>query len=490
MEEKLDALALFAEEIKGEGFTHVVLLGMDGSSLAPEVFQKTFGKSPGYPELIVLDSTHPEAVSALAGKLNFQNTLFLVSSKSGTTLETLSLFRVFWKKASEESPNPGRHFAAITDPGTPLEKLARERKFRSVFLAPSDVGGRFSALSEFGLLPAALIGVDIRRLLDRARLAAQENASGAPEKGSSALELAAALGEIGKLRDKLTLFTSPSLGSFPEWLEQLIAESTAKNGRGILPIAREPLVPLEFYGQDRLFCALTLAGDDCRQIDKRIKALEMAGHPVISIRLEDPIELGGEMFRWEVAVAAAGSILAIHPFNQPDVQLAKDFTGKSLEKIKASGGKYSAEGFSLADENKVSGALKGWISQASKGDYVAILAYLDPHPEIKQAVEALRLEITRHTQLPVTLGFGPRYLHSTGQLHKGGPNKGLFLQLVDEPEKDVEVPETDYTLGILIQAQSLGDFQALKERGRRILRLNLGKDAYRGLNRLRELWQT
>ena len=488
MHEKLEDLDKFAQEVKEEGIIHLVLLGMGGSSLAPEVFQKTFGYKKDYPGLFVLDSTHPEAVRSMQDKIDLRKTLFLVSSKSGTTLETLSLFRHFWNEMSQVYDHPGRYFVAITDPGTPLMNLAQERSFRQVFEAPPDVGGRYSALSVFGLVPAALIGLDTHKLLDRAWIALENNAFCLPEDEASGLILGAALGELSETRDKLTFLTSSSLSSFPDWIEQLIAESTGKDGKGLIPVANEPKATIHAYDKDRIFVGLNLEGDQDRKLEERLKDLEAAGHPTIRITLEEKADLGQEIFRWEIAVAATGAIIGIHPFNQPDVQLAKEFTQKMMEKDEAEKqNNKEVETFSVEEPEGLADALKKWILKAKPGDYIALQAYLNPQKEVTLALQKVRNELLNRTRLATTLGYGPRFLHSTGQLHKGGPNNGLFLQLVDEPEFDLPVPETDFSFGKLINAQSMGDYQALKQRGRRVLRINFRRDVVGGLEQLMDL---
>ena len=484
MRDNLEELSSFAEQIKDEGISHVVLLGMGGSSLAPDVFQKTFGNAPGYPGLLVLDSTHPSAVLSVGDKLDLNRTLFIVSSKSGTTLETLSLFRYFWNKVRLNTDAPGKHFIAITDSGTPLMKLAQERGFRRVFEANPDVGGRYSALTYFGMVPAALIGMDIHKLLDRARIASENCSFCISEEKAAGFILGASLGEICRDRNKLTFIASDSIKSFPDWLEQLIAESTGKDGKGILPVAGEPLVSVEEYGQDRFFVFMTLAGENDKELEDRMNALKQTGHPLVRIELSDKFDLGREIFFWEVAVASAGSVLGIHPFNQPDVQLAKDFAKKAMEKIGIEKEESDEETWSVDEPEILAQALKDWMGQAMPGDYIALQAYLPPLEETTEALQDIRLELLKRARLATTLGYGPRFLHSTGQLHKGGPNSGLFLQVVDEPNIDLPVPETDYDFKALIKAQSLGDYQALMERERRVLRINLETDVQKGLERL------
>ena len=496
MRGKLSPLISFADEIRAAGFVHVVLLGMGGSSLAPEFFQKTFGRRLGYPELLVLDSTHPQAVRALEKRIDIERTLFLVSSKSGTTSETLSFFRYFWSRVAQLTATPGERFAAITDPGTSLALLAGERKFRRLFEAHPEVGGRYSALSEFGLVPAALIGVNVGALLASAAAAANDS--------SSAFLLGAALGEVARQRDKLTILTSPSLSHFPDWLEQLLAESTGKDGKGVVPVVDEPVIDCVVssttlragYGNDRFFAGISFDADQDHELGDRLAALARAGFPVIRIRLGDIHALGEEIFRWEIATAAAGSVLGIHPFNQPDVESAKEMA----RKIMARGGNEDVRGESaeetvpLADGGRLKNALKEWLALARPGDYFAVQAYLAPGRDVSLEFQEIRSLLLQHTRLATTFGYGPRFLHSTGQLHKGGPNCGLFLQIVDEtPLKvvdettaDLAVPESGYSFGALIRAQSLGDFQALRQKGRRVLRLGLGHDAPAGLRCLRD----
>jgi transaldolase / glucose-6-phosphate isomerase len=498
MHEQVADLRAFAEEVAGEGIRHVVLLGMGGSSLAPEVFQRTFGHAPGHPALLVLDSTHPSAVTAVAAQIDPRRTLFLFSSKSGTTLEPLSFFHYFWQQVSERAGTPGRHFAAITDPGTSLERLGRERGFRRVFAAPPDVGGRYSALTVFGLVPAALIGVDIHRVLDRAWTMAESAAFCVSVPENPGLALGAALGELALAgRDKATFAVSPSVAALPAWLEQLIAESTGKDGKGIVPVADEPPGAPAEYGSDRCFAYLRVDGDDNAALDAQVDAWQAAGHPVARIRLTERADLGQEFFRWEVAVAAAGAVLGIHPFNQPDVQLAKDLAREAmaggLGKLgpeSRGGGAPSLPIFTLqpaTPREALAGALGAWMALARPGDYVALQAYLAPDPEVAAALQTVRAALRRPLHLATTLGFGPRFLHSTGQLHKGGPNTGLFLQLTDDPPEALPVPETDYTFGALIRAQALGDLLALVQRGRRVLRVHLGKETLAGLRRIAEV---
>ena len=494
--EALDDLVAFAEKVKSDGITHVVLLGMGGSSLAPEVFAKCFRRSPGYPELTVLDSTHPEAIRSLEDRFPLSNTLFCVSSKSGTTLETLSLFRYFWSRTNHLSEEPGKHFLAITDPGSSLERLAKERGFRAVFAAPPDVGGRYSALTLFGLVPAALIGVDVKKLIDRARNAAENSVFSSSKQNPVGIVLGATMGELSADRNKITIMTTPSLRSFSDWVEQLVAESTGKDGKGILPVVNEPIGPAKNYSKDRLFIGLFLDGESDMGLERLFDELSGLGHPVVRIHLEDVYDLGQEFYHWEIAVAAAGAAMGINPFNQPDVQLAKDFTNRIMgapgtsefeNEIAETPDAGNQKALEISDHESLSAALESWISQAQRGDYLAIQAFLQPNPAVTEALQRIRKMLLNRTQLSTTLGFGPRFLHSTGQLHKGGPNTGLFIQLVDDPGNDCNVPETDLTFGQVIRAQANGDYLALLERKRRILRVNLQTDAIYGLKQLQKL---
>ena len=491
MQARIDELTAFAREVKTAGFQHVVLLGMGGSSLAPEVFQQAFGNAPGHPALIVLDSTHPGAVRAVETALELPRTLFVVSSKSGTTTETLSLFYYFWQQVAAVSRQPGTQFVAITDPDTPLARLAAQRAFQKVWLAPPDVGGRYSALTVFGLVPAALIGVDIRTLLDRALTMARACGLDVSADRNPGLILGAAIGEAALAgRDKLTLVTSPALAALPSWIEQLVAESTGKDGQGIVPVCDETLAPPDRYGGDRFFVYTRMLSDDAHDLDHAVEAFEVLGHPVARIEIAEPADLGAEFFRWEVAVAAAGAVLGIHPFNQPDVQLAKDLATRAMDAGGAVVGAPSVEHpeASPQDPDALARAFDTWIAGVRQGDYVAVQAYLAPTPETTSALQQIRDGIGERRRVATTLGYGPRFLHSTGQLHKGGPGSGVFLQLVDDPGAagDLPVPETHYTFGALIKAQALGDLQALRQRGRRVLRVDLGADAHRGLQRLIE----
>lgn len=466
----------------------VVLLGMGGSSLAPEVYQATFGNAEGHPELLVLDSTHPAAVRGAEAMLDPGRTLFVVASKSGGTIETLSLFRYFWRWMSDASGRLGERFVAFTDPGSGLEALGRERGFRRIFPTPADVGGRYSALTPFGLVPAALIGMDIRRLLGSAAAMADAcGASVAPSRNPG-LRLAAAMGEAALAgRDKLTYVCSPALAAFGAWIEQLIAESTGKQGTGVVPVVGEPLGDPGVYGDDRIFVGMVLEGEDSSAQDTCLRMLEAAGHPVIRIVLRDLYDLGAEMFRSEMAVAAAGSILGINPFDQPDVQVAKDLAKRAM----------SEEGLDVeidevpADRpEELAERVGEWLGTLRSGDYVGIHAYLPMDGPATPILEQLVPTLRDGCRVAVTLGFGPRFLHSTGQLHKGGAGNGLFLQFVDTPAPDLEVPEAGFDFGKLIEGQAAGDYQALIGRERRVLRVRLGDDPAAGVAMVRDIVTT
>ncbi len=473
MSKQVSSLESFAQEVRDEGIRHVVLLGMGGSSLGPEVLRQTFGSAEGYPELIVLDSTIPAAVRHVTDAIDPARTLFLVSSKSGSTIEVMSLYKHFRRLVEETvgADSAGRHFVAITDAGTPLERLAADRGFRRSFLNPSDVGGRYSVLSYFGLTPAALMGLDVAMLLQRAdgaRDAAHEQGEANP-----AAWLGAAMGTLAQNgRDKLTLVTSPAIAGFGLWVEQLVAESTGKEGKGVVPVAGEPLLEPAAYGNDRFFVYLRLDGDDNAQLDQAIERLESSGHPVARLALKDRYDLGGEFFRWEFATAVAGAILGIQPFDQPNVQQAKDLTAQVLAS-------YEKEG-RLPDVS-ATGSLRELLSGARPGDYLAIMAYVQETPAVVARLTDLRRAVMQRHGIATTLGFGPRFLHSTGQLHKGGPPTGLYVQIVADDAHDLPVPGETYSFGVLAAAQALGDLNALEALGRRVARVTLKGDVETGL---------
>lgn len=479
MQRQVDELAAFAGEARAEGFRQVLLLGMGGSSLAPEVMRLTFGVAPGALDLRILDSTDPASVAAARDWLDPRHALLLVSSKSGGTIEVMSFYHFFYEiMRAEVGDTAGRHFVAITDPDTSLARLAAEAGFRRAFLNPPDIGGRYSVLSLFGLAPAALLGLDLGRLLERAAAlrAACRPDSPAPENPGAVL--GTIMGELAKRgRDKLTLILPPAIAPFGAWVEQLIAESTGKEGTGILPVDGEPLGPPAVYGQDRLFVHLRLAGDDGQ--DAAVAALAAAGQPVVRLELADRYDLGGEFYRWEMATAVAGALLGINAFDQPNVQESKDFTGRFLARYRETGrlpeSPHATAGADLAP------ALRQLLGMVGPGDYIALNAYLHASPGHTAALQAIRRRLRDHFRVATTLGFGPRFLHSTGQFHKGGPPSGVFLQLTAEPAADLSIPGQPYTFATLEAAQALGDLEALTSRGRRALRIHLPRDVAAGL---------
>lgn len=485
------AIAAFAEEVRAEGVEHVVVIGMGGSSLAPEVFDRVLRDGgggdggDGGPELLLLDSTHPDAVTAVLDRVAPASTLFVVSSKSGTTVETDSLYRAAWARVEAAVDEPARRFVAVTDPGTVLAAEAAQRGFRRTFLAPPDVGGRYSALTPFGLVPAALIGADLGRLLDRAFVMNEACSPAVPEMESPALALAAAIAAAAAAgRDKLVLWTSPALAAFPGWIEQLVAESLGKDGRGVLPVVgEEPAAHAAAPdATDRLVVALRLDGED-DDLDRPLAALAERGQPAVEITLGDRHDLGAEMLRWELAVAAVAEALAVQPFDQPDVQLAKMLAREAMEgkaETSGAGPAVAAAGAALAE------ALDRWLESASPRGYVAVQAFVAPTPESACTLAGLRRALAERTGLSCTTGWGPRFLHSTGQLHKGGPGGGLFLQLVDRPAEDLPIPGAGHTFGDLIAAQAAGDAAALERRGGTVLRVDLGAETTAGIKALTE----
>jgi transaldolase/glucose-6-phosphate isomerase len=461
-------LHAFAEECRAAGFTDAVLLGMGGSSLGPEVIRRSFGDVPGGLVVHVLDSTHPDVIRELEASLSIPDTLFIVSSKSGGTIETLSHYRYFKVKAQP------RQFTMITDPGSPLERAARDGGLRRCFLNPPDIGGRYSVLSYFGLVPAALMGVSIEALLHRAQVAEQTCAHYDSSQSNSGLWLGAVLGELAlRGRDKLTFVVSEPIESFGLWAEQLIAESTGKQGRGIIPIVDEPLGPPEVYGEDRVFVYLRNADTPDASLDQALDVLAGAGHPTLTLATHGAVDLGRIFFLAEFATAVAGWALEINPFDQPNVQEAKDNTQRVLQ----SGVPEIAE----ADDD----ALRALLADAAPPHYIAILGYLPPSVPLDAAVAELRNVLRAATGAATTFGYGPRYLHSTGQLHKGGPPVGRFLQLVSDPDSDLEIPGA-VSFGTLIAAQAAGDLETLREHGLPAERVKLDGDPVAALRSLTE----
>jgi glucose-6-phosphate isomerase len=470
-----DDLRAFAERVREDGIRDVVLLGMGGSSLAPEVLRRCFGRPPGRPALHVLDSTDAATVRAVGASVECARTLFLVSSKSGGTIEPLSLFAHFWTLTGS-----GENFAAITDPGSGLEELATAHGFRRVFHGDPNIGGRYSALSAFGIVPGALTGLDVAALLRGApeawHTAAPRTADGGPADGPGEGEspagiwLGAALSALAQLgRDKLTFVISGTLPGLGLWLEQLVAESTGKHGKGILPVADEPLGDPEHYGEDRVFAYLPDIEAPDVDLDARVHALAQAGHAVITIPTRGPIDLGRVFMLWEIAVAVAGWGLAINPFDQPNVQQAKDATQRVLAGYERSGELPAA-----ADADAA--ALGALLDEAAPPEYVAIMGYLKPSAALDAAVGELRAAVRERTKATTTFGYGPRFLHSTGQFHKGGPKIGRFLQLLADEPPDVEIPGAAYTFTTLKNAQAIGDLDTLRELGLPAQRVRLSGD--------------
>ena len=484
MEEHVQRIEALVESVHEQGYTDVLLMGMGGSSLAPDVFRRTFG-AHGL-SLSVLDSTAPEAVTAQAERLDPSRTLFIVATKSGSTAETLSFFKFFYNRAVEAlgEDGAGEHFVGITDEGSHLEEVAQALGFRTVFLNDPHIGGRFSALSYFGLVPASLVGVDITQLLDRAEQMRQACGPDVPLAQNPAAQLGAVMSRLAQMgRDKLTLIISPSFAAFGDWAEQLVAESTGKEGQGILPVVGEPVAEPSAYGDDRLFVYLRLAGDET--YDQAIDELEAAGHPVVRLDLDDRYDMGGQFFLWELATAIAGHELGINPFDQPNVESAKKQARRMIAQYQETGKLPQVPSASVEPE-----ALKEFLAILEPGVYIALQAYLPPTSETDAALAELRTKLRDRYHVAVTVGYGPRFLHSTGQLHKGDAGKGLFVQFTADPAERVPIPDEpgasdpSITFGVLIAAQALGDRQALLDAGRRVIRFHLGEDAGEALTRL------
>jgi glucose-6-phosphate isomerase len=488
MEERDPELQELAGQLYREGFRDAVVLGMGGSSLAPEVFAQTFKSPSGALTVHVLDTTDPVAIQAVEQAIDIKKSVFIVASKSGTTLETLSHYHYFWQRSGGQ----GRQFIAITDPGTSLADEAGKQKFRRVFLNPPDIGGRYSALSYFGLVPAALGGVDLNGLLDRAATMIQACSPSVPVAENPGAWLGAVFAESAKAgRDKITIIAPESIKTFGVWAEQLIAESTGKEGKGLVPIAEENLGDPDVYGKDRLFVRLVFTSSPTvpargreQDIEEKLNQLVKAGHPVVNLKVSDPLAIGAEFFRWEYAIAVAGTILGINVFDQPNVQEAKDLTAKVLKESKPS---TVGDGIRWSGQNgsSLAAAIEALCKQIKPGDYFAILAYIAPDAEHDSALEAIRLAVRDKYRVATTVGYGPRYLHSTGQLHKGGPNSGVFLEVVGDDVNDIDIPGQPFSFGVLKQAQALGDFQALRNHGRRVLRVQV-RDVASGLVKIGE----
>src|SRR5579859_609204 len=499
-----------AAEVKAAGFTHALLLGMGGSSLCPEVLKMTFGRILGFPELHVLDSTDPAQIKARENAVDLKNTLFIVSSKSGTTLEPNIYKQYFFERVKQMvgEKEAGKRFIAITDPGSQFQKVAERDGFRHIFFGVPSIGGRYSALSDFGMVPGAVMGVNIPKLLDNAEEMVHACSATVPIEENPGVVWGNVLGVLGtRGRDKVTLIASPGIHDLGAWLEQLLAESTGKEGKGLIPVDREALASPETYGNDRVFAYLRLpTAPDAKQ-DAAVDALERAGHPVVRIAVDETYDLGGEFFRWEMATAVAGSIIGINAFNQPDVEASKIATRKLTTEYEQKGSLppespiFEQDGIKLFTDEKnaealkkavganasLSGYLKAHLDRLKEGDYFAVLGYVEMNAAHEQQLQALRHSVRDGKRVATCLGFGPRFLHSTGQAYKGGPNSGVFLQITCDDAIDFPVPGQKYTFGIVKAAQARGDFQVLAERNRRTLRVHIGKNVQADLTRLQSI---
>jgi glucose-6-phosphate isomerase len=496
-----------AADAANVGFTHALLLGMGGSSLCPEVLKITYGQQPGHPELHVLDSTDPAQIKSVENQVDLAKTLCIVASKSGSTLEPNIFKQYFFERMQQTvgKEKAGQHFIAITDPGSKMQQVAERDHFRRIFFGRPSIGGRYSALSNFGMVPAAIMGLDLSKFLQRANEMVQACKPEVPTDQNPGAILGAILGTLGNLgRNKVTFITSPGIHDLGAWLEQLIAESTGKIGKGLIPVDREALGAPEVYGDDRVFVHLRLADEPDTAQKKKLELLKSAGHPVVEIELADTYDLGQEFFRWEIATAVAGSILQINPFNQPDVEASKIVTRQLTEAYEKSGKlpeeaplfddgviKLFTDERNAANLNKLAGSgrsltgfLRAHLSQLNPGDYMALLAYIEMNSAHEESLQAMRHAVRDRKHVATCLGFGPRFLHSTGQAYKGGPNTGVFLQITCDDAIDLPVPEQKYTFGIVKAAQARGDFQVLADRKRRALRVHLPKDVEAGLETL------
>ena len=505
----LDRFHAIADDVRHGGFTDLLLLGMGGSSLCPDVLATTFGQVEGFPALHVLDSTDPGQIVAVAGQLDLARTLVIVSSKSGSTLEPSILFQYFFERVTQAvgAHAAPAHFVAITDPGSKLQQVAERHGFQRICYGLPSIGGRYSALSEFGMVPAAAMGLDVGRFLDRAEEMVQSCAACVPAADNPGVALGAVLGTLGaRGRDKVTLVTSPAISGLGGWLEQLIAESTGKGGRGLIPVDGERLGAPVVYGDDRLFVYLRLTSKPDTSQDAALDALEQAGQPVVRIAVEDPYDLGQEFFRWEMATAVAGSILGINAFDQPDVEASKIATRTLTDEFEARGSLPAEAPFLVADgltffanaknaaalaspngKGTATACLRAHLARLGAGDYFGLLAYVAQNALHDASLQAIRHEVRDRTRSATCVGFGPRFLHSTGQAYKGGPNSGVFLQITCDDAEDLPVPGQKYTFGIVKAAQARGDFEVLAARGRRLLRVHLGGDVAAALERLRTL---
>ena len=498
----IDALKGIAADIAKAGYKHALLLGMGGSSLCPEVMRMTYGKIPGHPELHVLDSTSPEQIAALEAKLDLNSTVCIVSSKSGGTLEPNIFKQYFFQqvKAKVGAAEVGNRFIAVTDPGSKMQHVAEGDKFRKIFMGLPSIGGRYSALSNFGMVPAAVMGVDVQKFLQATEEMVKACGATVAAGNNPGVILGAILGAAAnQSRDKVTIVASPGIADLGAWLEQLLAESTGKIGKGIVPVDREDLGSPNVYGNDRVIAYLRLDHAPDPAQDAAIDALEKAGQPVVRIGLPDIYNLGQEMFRWEIATATAGAIIGIDAFNQPDVEASKIETKKLTSEYEAKGSLppetpfFEGDGLKLYADDKNAAALKGGslvevlkkhLDRIKAGDYFGVLGYVPMNEQNDKIMQGLRMAVRDKKKVATVLGFGPRFLHSTGQAYKGGPNSGVFIQITHDHAKDIQVPDQKYTFGVVQNAQARGDFAVLAERGRRALRVHLGSDVNAGLTKL------
>jgi hypothetical protein len=483
----------------------VLLLGMGGSSLGPEVLAETFGQQPGSPRLLVLDSTDPAQIRTIENKIDPARTLFIVSSKSGSTLESNILKQYFFERAKTAlgADQAGSRFIAITDPGSKLQAIAERDRFRHVSFGKPSIGGRYSVLSDFGMVPAAAMGLDVDRLLAATQLMARSCGAHVPPADNPGVVLGTILGVLGKSgRDKVTIVASPGIADFGAWLEQLVAESTGKRGKGLVPVDAEPLAGPQAYGQDRVFAYLRLTSEADPEQDKGVAALEQAGHPVVRIAIGERHHIGQEFFRWEIATAVAGAILGINPFDQPDVEASKVKTRELTDAYEKSGrlppetALFEENGLSLFADPKNRAALGkattlteclgAHLARIQTGDYCGILAYVERNKLHGDVLREIRLMIRDCKRVATCVGFGPRFLHSTGQAYKGGPNTGVFLQVTCDDAHDLPVPDQTYSFGVVKAAQARGDLEVLAERGRRVVRVHLGAHVSAGLTALKE----
>ncbi|HUI30078.1 MAG TPA: hypothetical protein VLX91_07665 [Candidatus Acidoferrales bacterium] len=487
MKREAGQLEEFASTKAFRKFKHVVHLGMGGSSLAPEVFFRTFGNAADFPELIVLDSTDPDQIDDVLNAIELDATLFIVASKSGSTIETSSLAKFFYDRLTRLKPATAHeHFIAITDPGTVLQDEA-EKKYSRAFLNPPDIGGRYSALSFFGLVPFALLGKDVSRFLEKAEEQERACAMDAPVESCDAVKLGAFLGKLADSGiNKMTLQTSRSLSTVGWWIEQLVAESTGKEGKGILPVNGEEITASNLYSSDRVFVYMKVQGDIDLDKEEKLNALRLNGFPVVVVEMDDLYDLSGLFYDWEIATAAAASIIRIDPFDEPNVKESKDNTRRVLDDYKSTG-KMEFDSSPIADgETKIYGnvavagdtigVLNSLFAGRKPGDYLAVMAYLPRRSKVEEFLVRLQASLRDRLRIPVTIGFGPRFLHSTGQFHKGGTKNGLFLQFVHEPRKDFEIPGENYSFKSLFRAQAIGDYVSLKSKQKPVVSVELNGD--------------